>query len=83
MYHNIDELLQKAEKLRSELGGNGMPRIERNLKQLEAVGKELWSRTAYNTSRDSCDIRASILLGSKGSKLNLLILSNSYSLFCI
>jgi len=67
---SIEELLQKAEKLRSELGGSqDMPRIERNLKQLEAVGKELWSRTAYNTSRDSCDIRASVLLGSKGYDL--------------
>lgn len=67
MDSSISELLQKAEKLRSELGSNNeMPRIERNLKQLEAVGKELWSRTAYNNSRDSCDIRASVLLGSKG-----------------
>ena len=67
MEYSIDELLQKAEKLRSELGANNeMPRIDRNLKQLEAVGKELWSRTAYSTSRDSCDIRASVLLGSKG-----------------
>ena len=67
MEYSIDELLQKAEKLRSELGANNeLPRIDRNLKQLEAVGKELWSRTAYSTSRDSCDIRASVLLGSKG-----------------
>ena len=61
----IENLLQKAEKLRSELDYDGeMPIIERNLKQLETISKDLWSRTNY--SRDSCDIRASVLLGSKG-----------------
>lgn len=64
---SIESLLQQAEKLRSELDDDGeLPRIERNLKQLETIGKDLWSRTNYSTSRDSCDIRASVLLGSKG-----------------
>lgn len=70
MQSNFDELLQKAEKLRAEIDGNvEMPRVERNLKQLAEVGNELWTRTAYNTSRDSCDIRASVMLGSMGYDL--------------
>lgn len=70
MQSNIDELLQKAEKLRAEIDSNvDMPRIERNLKQLAEVGNELWSRTSYNNSRDSCDIRASVMLGSMGYDL--------------
>lgn len=63
---SIESLLQKAEKLRSELDDDGeMPRIERNLKQLETIGKDLWAKTNYNTSSD---IRASVLLGSKGKR---------------
>lgn len=78
---SIETLLQKAEKLRSELDDDReLPRIERNLKQLETIGKDLWSRTNYSTSRDSCDIRASVLLGSKGklcvSKAKMRIITN-------
>ncbi|XP_042895519.1 nuclear pore complex protein Nup93 [Parasteatoda tepidariorum] len=64
------ELLQQAEQLTADIDGEGeLPRVERNLRQIVDAGQQLWSRTTQAVSKDSCDIKASILLGSKGYDL--------------
>ena len=67
---NLDDLLHKAEQLTASIDGNvEMPRIERNLKQLLDAGDQMWVRTASASSKDVNDVRASVLLGSKGFDL--------------
>ncbi|XP_054706353.1 nuclear pore complex protein Nup93-like [Uloborus diversus] len=64
------DLLQQAEQLTADIDGEGeLPRVERNLRQIVDAGQQLWSRTTQATSKDTCDIKASILLGSKGYDL--------------
>ncbi|RWS10504.1 nuclear pore complex protein Nup93-like protein [Dinothrombium tinctorium] len=66
----FEDLLFKAEQLTAEIDGvSQLPRIERNLKQLSDAGQELWSRTAFHRQRETSDVRASVLLGSKGYDL--------------
>ncbi|RWS29976.1 nuclear pore complex protein Nup93-like protein, partial [Leptotrombidium deliense] len=66
----FEELLFKAQQLTAEIDGvSHLPRIERNLKQLSEAGQELWSRTAFHRQRETSDVRASVLLGSKGYDL--------------
>lgn len=73
---NMDDLVNQAEKLTAEISGETLPfpRVERNLKQLAEAGNQLWSRTTQlrsgqDGSQASSDIRASVLLGSKGFDL--------------
>lgn len=68
METNFDDLLQKAEQLLAEID-LPFPRIERNIKQLYEVGHNLWTRTGYHSSKDVNEVRASVLLGSKGYDL--------------
>jgi len=69
-FASFDDLLNKAEHLTAEIDDNmQLPRIERNIKQLFEVGQSLWTRTGYQSSRDTNDVRASVLLGSKGYDL--------------
>ncbi|XP_055955710.1 nuclear pore complex protein Nup93 [Patella vulgata] len=60
------DLLQKAEQLTAEMdSGSDLPHVERNLQQILEAGNRLLSKTAP-VSQDSTDVKASILLGSKG-----------------
>lgn len=68
METSFDDLLQKAEQLQAEID-LPFPRIERNIKQLHDVGHNLWTRTGYHSSKDVNEVRASVLLGSKGYDL--------------
>ncbi|CAH1780372.1 unnamed protein product [Owenia fusiformis] len=63
------DLLQQAQQLTSDMDSGGdLPRVQRNLHQIAETGERLWSRTAQ-IGQDSTDVRASILLGSKGFDL--------------
>lgn len=63
------DLLQQAEQLTADMESGGeLPRIERNLHQLAEAGDRLWKKTAGGVGEDA-DVRASILLGSKGFDL--------------
>ena len=67
---SFDDLLHKAEKLTADIDGESeLPRIERNLRQLLEAGEQLWSRTSTSAARQTNDVRASVLLGSKGYDL--------------
>ncbi|KAG8175420.1 hypothetical protein JTE90_021117 [Oedothorax gibbosus] len=69
-YAGFTDLLQQAEQLTADIDGEGeLPRVERNLRQIVDAGQQLWSRTTQAVSKDTCDIKASILLGSKGYDL--------------
>lgn len=62
-------MLQQAEQLTADMESGGeLPRIERNLHQLAEAGDRLWKKTAGSVGEDA-DVRASILLGSKGFDL--------------
>lgn len=63
------ELLQQAEQLTAEIDDTGLPRVKRNLKQIVEEGHQLWSRTALLSAKDTNDVKASILLGSRGFDL--------------
>lgn len=66
----FSELLQQAEQLTADIDGPGdLPRVERNLRQILQAGQQLWSRTTQAVGKDTSDIKASILLGSKGYDL--------------
>ncbi|XP_064640294.1 nuclear pore complex protein Nup93-like [Lineus longissimus] len=61
----FSDLLQQAEQLTAEMDtGTDLPRVERNLQQVLEAGQRLWSRT--HAIQDSTDVKASVLLGSKG-----------------
>lgn len=65
----LQELLQQAEQLASNLNGGGeLPRVDRSLQQILHTGQQLWSRTSAQTSTAS-DAHAAILLGSRGVDL--------------
>uniref|UniRef100_A0A023GM45 Nuclear pore protein n=1 Tax=Amblyomma triste TaxID=251400 RepID=A0A023GM45_AMBTT len=63
------ELLRQAEQLTAEIDDTGLPRVKRNLKQIVKEGHQLWSRTALLSAKDTNDVKASILLGSRGFDL--------------
>ncbi|KAK3744462.1 hypothetical protein QZH41_012886 [Actinostola sp. cb2023] len=66
MSSTFGDLLQQAEQLTADMDtGGDLPRIDLNLHQLAEAGTRLWSRTT-GTVGDSADVKASILLGSKG-----------------
>lgn len=66
----FDDLLQQAEQLTADIDGDtDLPRVQRNLKQILEEGQQLWSRTSQISSKDTADVRASILLGSQGFDL--------------
>ncbi|MEQ2233455.1 hypothetical protein ILYODFUR_021978 [Ilyodon furcidens] len=61
------ELLQQAEQLAAETEAvSELPHVERNLQEIQQAGERLRSRTLTRTSQDSADVKASILLGSRG-----------------
>nr|XP_033796644.1 nuclear pore complex protein Nup93 isoform X3 [Geotrypetes seraphini] len=61
------ELLQQAEQLAAETEGiSELPHVERNLQEIQQAGERLRSRTLTRTSQESADVRASVLLGSRG-----------------
>ncbi|XP_054164411.1 nuclear pore complex protein Nup93-like [Oppia nitens] len=67
---DFGDLLHKAEQLTADIDGESeLPRIERNLRQLLDAGEQLWSRTSTADTRQTNDVRASVLLGSKGYDL--------------
>ncbi|GAB6021639.1 Nucleoporin nup93, variant 2 [Chamberlinius hualienensis] len=66
------DLLDQAEQLTAQLdGGSELPRVERNLRQLCEAGRQLWNKSAQigGVGVDSNDVKASMLLGSKGLTL--------------
>lgn len=68
----LDDLVNQAERLTAEItaGSHSLPRVERNLKQLAEAGNQLWMRNAVaSAQRNTVDVRASVLLGSKGYDL--------------
>nr|CAH65398.1 hypothetical protein RCJMB04_28g18 [Gallus gallus] len=61
------ELLQQAEQLAAETEGiSELPHVERNLQEIQQAGERLRSRTLTRTSQETADVKASVLLGSKG-----------------
>ncbi|XP_066973938.1 nuclear pore complex protein Nup93-like [Macrobrachium rosenbergii] len=66
---NLQELLQQAEHLASNLNGGGdLPRVDRSLQQILHTGQQLWSRPTAPGTTES-DAQAAILLGSRGIDL--------------
>lgn len=66
---NLQELVQQAEQLASNLNGGGeLPRVDRSLQQILHTGQQLWSRAAAPGSKGG-DAQAAILLGSRGIDL--------------
>lgn len=69
MNFGFQDLLQRAEQLTADMDtGSDLPRVERNLQQLAEAGQRLWSKTATSLS-DGSDVKASLLLSSKGLEL--------------
>lgn len=64
----MDELVHQSERLAMEINQDlEMPRIKRNLSQLLEAGNQLWNRTVgVSANRDASEVRASVLLGSRG-----------------
>uniref|UniRef100_A0A670YL24 Nuclear pore complex protein Nup93 n=1 Tax=Pseudonaja textilis TaxID=8673 RepID=A0A670YL24_PSETE len=61
------ELLQQAEQLAAETEGIAeLPHVERNLQEIQQAGERLRSRTLTRTSQETADVKASVLLGSRG-----------------
>ena len=61
------ELLQSAEQLNADTANaTSLPRVHRNLGQIAEAGERLWMKTAAMATDDSADVKASILLGSRG-----------------
>nr|XP_053627918.1 LOW QUALITY PROTEIN: nuclear pore complex protein Nup93-like [Cherax quadricarinatus] len=66
---SLQELLQQAEQLASNLNGGGeLPRVDRSLQQILHTGQQLWSRASTQASTAN-DAQAAILLGSRGVDL--------------
>lgn len=66
MSSSFGDLLQQAEQLTADMdSGWELPRVERNLHQLAEAGQRLWSQTT-GVAGDSAQVKASILLGTKG-----------------
>ncbi|XP_020602897.1 nuclear pore complex protein Nup93-like [Orbicella faveolata] len=66
MSSSFGDLLQQAEQLTADMdSGWELPRVERNLHQLAEAGQRLWSQTT-GTAGDNAQVKASILLGTKG-----------------
>lgn len=66
---SFSDLLHRAEQLTADVDpGTELPRIERNLSQLAEASQRLLSKT-WTSVGDSSDIKASLLLSSKGVEL--------------
>jgi len=66
---SFSDLLHRAEQLTADVDpGTELPRIERNLAQLAEASQRLLSKTWTNVG-DTSDIKASLLLSSKGVEL--------------
>ncbi|OWF34740.1 Nuclear pore complex protein Nup93 [Mizuhopecten yessoensis] len=64
--NDFGDLQQQAEQLTAEMeSGTDLPRVSRNLTQILEAGQRLLSKVAP-ISQDSTDVKASILLGTKG-----------------
>ncbi|XP_041375379.1 nuclear pore complex protein Nup93-like isoform X2 [Gigantopelta aegis] len=62
----FSDLLQQAEQLTADMdSGTNLPHVERNLHQILEAGQRLLTKTAP-VSQETSDIKASILLGTKG-----------------
>ena len=67
---DFGDLLQAAEQLTSEFdpsSASDLPRVERNLHQIVEAGQQLFAKTSRDVG--SQDVRAAILLGSRGIDL--------------
>ena len=67
---DFGELLQAAEQLTAEFdpaSATDLPRVERNLPQIVEAGQQLFAKTSRDVG--SQDVRAAILLGSRGIDL--------------
>uniref|UniRef100_A0A8C2SY49 Nuclear pore complex protein Nup93 n=1 Tax=Coturnix japonica TaxID=93934 RepID=A0A8C2SY49_COTJA len=63
----FEELLQQAEQLAAETEGiSELPHVERSLPEIQQVGERLRSCTLTRTSQETADVKASVLLGSRG-----------------
>ncbi|XP_058848798.1 nuclear pore complex protein Nup93-like isoform X1 [Acipenser ruthenus] len=61
------ELLQQAEQLAAETEAiSELPHVERNLQEIQQAGERLRARTLTRTSQETANVKASILLGSRG-----------------
>ncbi|PIK35818.1 putative nuclear pore complex protein [Apostichopus japonicus] len=61
------DLLRSAEQLTADVDtGTELPRIEQNLHQIMETSQRLWTKTAQIGGQDETDVKALILLGSKG-----------------
>lgn len=64
---NLSDLLQDAEQLTTDIGGEEeLPRVRRNLHQIAEAGQRLLTRTTAGLPEEHTDVKASILLGSRG-----------------
>lgn len=65
----LQELLQQAEQLASNLNGGGeLPRVDRSLQQILHTGQQLWALPSAQASTAN-EAQAAILLGSRGVDL--------------
>lgn len=64
----MEDLINESERLNMEIEDDlALPRLKRNLSQLLEAGNQLWNRTVgKSASRDASEVRASVLLGSRG-----------------
>ncbi|KAG9509062.1 Nuclear pore complex protein Nup93, partial [Fragariocoptes setiger] len=71
MTTGFEDLLYQAQKLSAEVNNDPeMPRLRRNLPHLLEASSQLLNRmSSSNTSRELTEVRASVLLGSKGYDL--------------
>ncbi len=55
----LSDLLQEAEQLTSDIGGEDeLPRVTRNLQQIAEAGQRLLSRTSARLPEDHTDLKA-------------------------
>ncbi|XP_065185171.1 nuclear pore complex protein Nup93-like [Sycon ciliatum] len=63
---DFEDLAQQAEQLTANVhAGTELPRVQRNLQQIAQAGQRLWTK-ASTTDTDTTDVKASLLLGSRG-----------------
>eukprot|EP00057_Strongylocentrotus_purpuratus_P013801 XP_011668275.1 PREDICTED: nuclear pore complex protein Nup93-like [Strongylocentrotus purpuratus] len=61
------DLLRDAEQLTADVDtGSELPRVEQTLHQIMETSQRLWTKTAQLGTSEAADVKASILLGSKG-----------------
>ncbi|XP_041455618.1 nuclear pore complex protein Nup93-like [Lytechinus variegatus] len=61
------DLLRDAEQLTADVDtGSELPKVEQTLHQIMETSQRLWTKTAQLGTSEAADVKASILLGSKG-----------------